>query len=160
MHLIALLSKPFFIELWAMLIEISLCCDRKSRAAYAQSFALWQQATIEFTCHDHSIIVCSCHIYVWCCSSRTSRSWWITQSTQHHRRGCNNSLSAPYNFRRLSCSLCLLTADERRPITTQFCNVYPNVFDTDPYSQRNQGGDRAIAHPEILIIVPLRRIVQ
>jgi len=30
------------------------CCDRKSRAAYAQSFTLWQQATIEFTCHDHS----------------------------------------------------------------------------------------------------------
>ena len=65
------------------------CCDRKSRAAYAQSFALWQQATIEFTCHDHSIITCSRHIYVWCCSSGTSRSWWITQSTQHHRRGCN-----------------------------------------------------------------------
>ena len=33
----------------------------------------------------------SCHIYLWCCSSRTSRSWWITHSTQHHRRGCNNS---------------------------------------------------------------------
>jgi len=65
------------------------CCDRKSRAAYAQSFALWQQATIEFTCHDYSIIACSRHIYVWCCSSRTSRSWWITQSTQHHRRGYN-----------------------------------------------------------------------
>ena len=30
------------------------CCDRKSQAAYVQSFALWQQATIEFTCHDHS----------------------------------------------------------------------------------------------------------
>jgi len=30
------------------------CCVRKSRAAYAQIFALWQQATIEFTCHDHS----------------------------------------------------------------------------------------------------------
>ena len=40
------------------------CCDRKSRAAYAQSFALWQQATIEFTCHDHSIIACSCHIHI------------------------------------------------------------------------------------------------
>ena len=66
------------------------CCDRKSRAAYAQSFALWQQATIEFTCHDHSIIACSRHIYVWCCSPRTSRSWWITQSMQHHRRVCNN----------------------------------------------------------------------
>ena len=24
------------------------------------------------------------------CFSRTSRSWWITQSTQHHRRGCNS----------------------------------------------------------------------
>jgi len=30
------------------------------------------------------------HIW-WCYSSRTSCSWWITQSTQHHRRGCNNS---------------------------------------------------------------------
>jgi len=30
------------------------CCDRKARAAYAQSFAPWQQATIEFTCYDHS----------------------------------------------------------------------------------------------------------
>ena len=67
-------------------------CDRNYQAAYAQSFALWQQATIEFTCHDHSIIACSRHIYVWCCSPRTSRSWWITQSTQHHRRGCNNTL--------------------------------------------------------------------
>jgi len=29
------------------------------------------------------------HIY--CCSSRTSRSWWITQSTQRHRKGCNST---------------------------------------------------------------------
>jgi len=29
-------------------------CDRKARAAYAQSFALWQQATIEITRGDHS----------------------------------------------------------------------------------------------------------
>jgi len=28
------------------------------------------------------------HIYS--CSSRTSHWWWITQSTQHHRRGCNS----------------------------------------------------------------------
>ena len=27
--------------------------------------------------------------YIYFCSSRTSRSRWITQSTQHHRRGCN-----------------------------------------------------------------------
>jgi len=31
----------------------------KARVAYVQSFALWQQATIEFTCHDHSVIACS-----------------------------------------------------------------------------------------------------
>ena len=31
------------------------------------------------------------HIY--CFSSRTSRSWWITLSTQRHRRGCNSSNS-------------------------------------------------------------------
>jgi len=31
----------------------------KARAACAQSFELWQQATIEFTCHDHSIVACS-----------------------------------------------------------------------------------------------------
>ena len=30
------------------------CWDWKSRAACAQSFSLWQQATIEFTCNDHS----------------------------------------------------------------------------------------------------------
>jgi len=46
-------------------------------------------ATIEITRHDHSIIAFSHHIYACCCSSRTSRSWWITQSAQHHRRGCN-----------------------------------------------------------------------
>jgi len=27
-----------------------------------QSFTLWQQATIEITCHDHSVIACSRHI--------------------------------------------------------------------------------------------------
>jgi len=28
--------------------------------------------------------------YIYFCSSRTSRSWWIIQSTQHRQRGCNN----------------------------------------------------------------------
>jgi len=36
--------------------------------------------------------LCNClfapHTYF--CSPRTSRSWWITQSTQHHRRGCDS----------------------------------------------------------------------
>jgi len=36
----------------------------KNRAASAQSFTLWQQATIDITCHDHCIIACSHHIYM------------------------------------------------------------------------------------------------
>jgi len=40
------------------------CCDRKVRAACAQSFTLWQQATIEIIRRDHSIIACSFHIYM------------------------------------------------------------------------------------------------
>jgi len=41
-----------------------LCCDRKSRAACAQSFAPWQQATIEITRRDHSTIACSRHTHI------------------------------------------------------------------------------------------------
>jgi len=35
------------------------------------------------------LLVGATYIYVF--SSRTSRSRWMTQSTQHHRRGCNSS---------------------------------------------------------------------
>jgi len=37
------------------------CCDQKSRVASAQSFTLWQQATIEIMRCDHSIIACLRH---------------------------------------------------------------------------------------------------
>jgi len=40
------------------------CCDRKYRAARAQSFAPWQEATTEITRRDHSIIACSRHTHV------------------------------------------------------------------------------------------------
>jgi len=40
------------------------CCDWKSRAACAQSFIPWQQATIEITWWDHSIIACSRHMHI------------------------------------------------------------------------------------------------
>jgi len=30
----------------------------------------------------HSLIACSRHRYIWCCSLRTSRLWWIAHSTQ------------------------------------------------------------------------------
>ena len=46
----------------AIMIIVMQCCDRKARAASAQSFTLWQQETIEITRCDHSIIACSRHI--------------------------------------------------------------------------------------------------
>jgi len=39
------------------------CCDRKFRAACAQSLALWQQATIEIMLAISLTIACSCYIY-------------------------------------------------------------------------------------------------
>jgi len=42
---------------------------------------------------SHSLLLLlarATHIYF--CSSHISRSWWITQSTQHHLRCCNSSL--------------------------------------------------------------------
>jgi len=47
-----------------ILITVPFCCDQKAQAANALSFTLWQQATIEITCHDHCIIACSHHIYM------------------------------------------------------------------------------------------------
>ena len=44
------------------------------------------------------------HIYF--CSSCTSHSWWITQSTQHHRRGCNNIPSFLQRTTPITRSLC------------------------------------------------------
>jgi len=54
------------------------------------------QALLEDTHQDHSIgitlllVVRTTHIYF--CSLHTSLWWWITQSTQHHRRGCNTTV--------------------------------------------------------------------
>jgi len=38
-------------------------CDRKARVESAQSFTLWQQATIEIMRRNHSIIACSRHTH-------------------------------------------------------------------------------------------------
>ena len=40
------------------------CFDRRAGEACAQSFALWQQAAIETTRRDHSVIACSRHVYM------------------------------------------------------------------------------------------------
>jgi len=47
-----------------ILVTAPFCCNRKSRAACAQSSTLWQQATIEITRRDHSIIACLRHIHL------------------------------------------------------------------------------------------------
>jgi len=46
------------------ILVTAFCCDRKARVACAQSFALWQQSTIEIMRRNHSFIACSRHIYI------------------------------------------------------------------------------------------------
>ena len=68
------------------------------------------QALLEFTHQDHSfgitllLLVRTTHIYF--CSLHTSRSWWITQSMQHHRRDCNNIPSFLQRTTPITRSLC------------------------------------------------------
>ena len=46
-----------------ILVTAPFCCDRKSQAAFAQSFAPWQQATIEIMLAISLTIACSHYIY-------------------------------------------------------------------------------------------------
>jgi len=47
-----------------ILVKAPLCCDWKGRAASAQSFTLWHQATIKISRRAHLIYACSCHMGV------------------------------------------------------------------------------------------------
>jgi len=67
------------------------CCDQKAPAASAQSFPLWQQATIDIM---HRIIACSCHIYyTWVLFSAHIPFVVNHTFTQRQRRCCSNMLS-------------------------------------------------------------------
>jgi len=59
------------------------------------------QALLEATHQDHSIrttlLLLVRATYIWCCSSRTFRSWCAAHSAQRQRRGCNN---IPYFLQR------------------------------------------------------------
>jgi len=71
-------SSVFINQHWAECV--CLCCCE-------QSFAPWQQATTEIMRRNLSYY-CLLALRTQCrYSSRTSRSWLITQSTQHHWRG-------------------------------------------------------------------------
>ena len=103
--------------------QIIYCCDRKAWAACAQSFALLKKATIEFTCRDHSLVACSCHIYCIYCSSHTFRLWWTTHSAQCQRRGCNNIPSFLQRTAPIACSFCegFTRHDLHILVTAPFC---------------------------------------
>jgi len=47
-----------------ILVTALLFCHWKARAASAQNFTQWQQATIEITRHAHFVSACSRHIYL------------------------------------------------------------------------------------------------
>ena len=54
--------------------SIIACCHGAKLCAHAARDFRSQQAIVEITCHDHSIIACASRIFG-CCSWRTSRSW-------------------------------------------------------------------------------------
>jgi len=68
------------------------CCDRKARAASAQSFALWQQATIEITRSVHFIIACSRYAYIRVFLRALSVRGEPRIPTQRQRSGCNTTV--------------------------------------------------------------------
>jgi len=85
-----------FHEVWTwpdlqILPTAPLSCDRKARAPSAQSFTLWQQATLEIMRRNHSSIACLHHIIYAYCYSRISRSWWIAHPMQCERRDCSST---------------------------------------------------------------------
>ena len=53
------------------------------------------QALLQVTHQNHSIgitlLLLVCAMYIYCCSSPTSCSWWIIHSTQRHQRGYNST---------------------------------------------------------------------
>ena len=51
-----------------------------------QSFTRWYRQSFHAAITLLLLVRATC---IYCCSSRTSRSWWITHSMQRHRRGCN-----------------------------------------------------------------------
>jgi len=70
-----------------ILVTAPFSCDRKSRAACAQSFAPWQQATIEILLAISLLARATCTMVLFF----THILFVVNHtSTQHHRRGCNN----------------------------------------------------------------------
>ena len=67
-------------------IPIGMCRNLRTVAATNVEIMLATSFTIACPCYTYNCVI----IYYIYYSSRIYRSWWITQSTQHHRRGCNS----------------------------------------------------------------------
>jgi len=69
----ATVAIEYYVRLWSFSFighvkdkEVySFCCDQKTRGPSAQSFTLWQQATIEITRRDHSYLLFAPHVRIW-----------------------------------------------------------------------------------------------
>jgi len=85
-----------------ILVTVPFCCDRKARAASAQSFTLWQQATRDHPTRSLYYCLFAPRIYGGY-SSCTSRSCWIAHSTQCQPRGCNSV----YVYFEVTCVTCV-----------------------------------------------------
>jgi len=72
--------------------EVRACCDRKARAASEKSFTLRQQAPLEITRRDRSVIACSRHVYMGVVLRAHSVRGEPTHSTKHQTRGCNRPM--------------------------------------------------------------------
>jgi len=81
------------------------CCDRNTLSAMCAKL----RTVAASNNRDHtprSLYYCLLAPHIYCCSSRTSRSWWITHSTQRHRKGCNNIPSFSQRTAPIARSLC------------------------------------------------------
>jgi len=72
-----------------ILVTAPFYCNREARATSAPSFILWQEATIEITWWNDSLVACLCHIYG-CYSLHTTHLWWTARSMQCWPRDCNS----------------------------------------------------------------------
>jgi len=103
-------------QFFLMTCKVEKCCNQKSPSGMFAKLhtvaasnnrvhvprSLSRTLVVTFNCSQVNIsrastprslllLVCTTYIYIYCCSSHTSCSWWITHSTQWQQRGCNRS---------------------------------------------------------------------
>jgi len=76
------------------------------RAGWLSCSIVHTLISAELPCRNLSYYCLLALLILWCYFSRTSCWWWITQSTQHHRRGCNNIPSFLQRTTQIARSLC------------------------------------------------------